>query len=134
MNEDLELQLQHLQPGEPSVSLKRRLRDRLEPRPRSSPVAAWLLRLALPAAAGALVFVTLAAGRRGDSSEPAALTYEHVPTRASTSVYFPEGEPPVQVTRTSSQTYVAWHDTKSGQEIVRTYPCEQIVIAPLSIQ
>lgn len=128
---DFERHLRSCVPAEPSISLKNRLRARLQPH--TPPWAALLLRLALPAAC-LLVIGGLTAGRFMDAPEPTAFRYGQISALASTSLYFPDGETPVQVTRTASQTYVAWHDGKAGQEIVRTFPSEQIVITPLSIQ
>jgi hypothetical protein len=133
MTEDFELQLRRLQPAAPSGALKSRLRRQFDPEPKAFSFAAWL-RLAIPAAACVLVIAALTVNRRGVSSEAAACIYGQIPAQASTSVYFPYGEAPLQITRSTSQAYVAWHDAKSGQEIFRTFPCEHIVIAPLSIQ
>ena len=134
MNEDFEFQLRRLSPAEPAASLKTRLRARLEPEVRKVSLPVFLLRLAVPAAACALVVAGFEASRRAPSTEPPSCTYGQIPAEASTSLYFQDGEPTLQVTRTSTQAYVAWHDAKAGQEIVRTFPCEHIVIAPLSIQ
>jgi len=133
MNEDFEHQLRSLQPADPAASLKNRLRAHLEPKARKVSLPVFLLRLGIPAAC-ALVVAGLAVSRRGPATAPTTCTYGRIPAEASTSLYFQDGEPPLQVIRTSSQAYVAWHDPKAGQEVLRTFPCEQIVIAPLSIQ
>jgi hypothetical protein len=136
MNDDFEDQLRLLQPAAPPAQLKDRLRAHFEPETPKLPIPFISIRRLIPVTAGvlALGIAGLALSPRAPSVESTAGTISQVPTHASTSLYFQNGEPPLQVTRTSSQAYVAWHDAKAGQEIVTTFPCEQIVISAISIQ